>query len=131
MHPMSKKLSAPFLILLLAFSCSEKDHQPAISKESESKTTGPKVTVLSSLPDSSKPVNMLLKNPGRKVKTGKPIVHAFLDSATHPVKPPQEQAVGFFTNYLSKKAGCRSLLPVTPFYFQNGNQCVSYYFISV
>src|SRR4030095_5366649 len=31
----------------------------------------------------------------------KPIIHAFLDSGTHKVIPPEEQAAGFFTNYTS------------------------------
>ena len=92
----SKKLIVPGLIFLLAFSCSEKDPQPSISKES--KTASPKITALSTLPDSSKPVKILLKKPGKKIKAGRPIIHAFLDSGTHMVMPPEEQAAGFFTN---------------------------------
>lgn len=87
------------MILLLAFSCSEKDPSPSISKEY--KTASPKITVLSDLPDSSKPVKILLKKPVKRIKAGRPIIHSFLDSATHMLMPPEEQAAGFFTNYTS------------------------------
>lgn len=96
----SKKLIVLCLILLLAFSCSEKDPQTPISKES--KTASPKITALSNLPDSSKPVKIFLKKPPGKIKAGKPIIHSFLDSGTQRVLPPEEQAAGFFTNYTAE-----------------------------
>jgi ligand-binding sensor domain-containing protein/class 3 adenylate cyclase len=96
----SKKLTVLCLILLQAFSCSEKVSQPSISKES--KTASPKIIVLADLPDSSQPVKIVLKKPLRGIKAGKPIIHAFLDSGTHMVMPPEEQAAGFFTHYTTK-----------------------------
>ena len=95
----TKQLIFSYLISLIVFSCSEKDHSPSLANEAEFKTAAPKVTVLANLPDSSKPVKIFLKKPVRKIKADQPIIHSFLDSNTHMVMPPEEQAAGFFTNY--------------------------------
>ena len=74
--------------------------QPSIIKES--KAAPPKITVIADLPDSIKPVNILLKKPVRNIKAGKPKAHLFLDSSTHRVLSPEEQAQVFFTNYTTE-----------------------------
>lgn len=94
---MSKKSILLYLILPLAFSCSEKNPQPRIAKELQFEP--PKITVIANLPDNSKPVKIPLKKPAIKIKAGTPKTHLFLDSSTHRILSPEEQAQGFFTNY--------------------------------
>jgi ligand-binding sensor domain-containing protein/signal transduction histidine kinase len=94
---MAKKSILLCLILPLAFSCSEKNLQPRIAKETPFEP--PKITVIANLPDNSKPVKIPLKKPATKIKAGTPKTHLFLDSSAHRILSPEEQTHGFFTNY--------------------------------
>ena len=79
------------MILVLFYSCSDKESRSSISKVSEATTAPPKITVLANLPDSSKPVQILLKKPPRKIPAGKPVAHRI----------PNTDGLGVpnFTNY--------------------------------
>ncbi|MCY7358906.1 MAG: hypothetical protein LH609_15900, partial [Rudanella sp.] len=89
-------------VVCIVLSCAQNKEQPSTKPITRRPLTPPRVTLLASLPDSSKPVITYLKDyPAPKTirVTKPPQVHSFVDPLTNTPLPPETQGLGFFTNF--------------------------------
>jgi signal transduction histidine kinase/streptogramin lyase len=89
-------------LLIFIFSCSQKKEQYLSLNKTSNELIPPRVTVLANLPDSNKPVTIII-NKAQKPKIvfskNQPTIHSFIDPITHAPTAPEAQGIGFFTNF--------------------------------